>query len=619
MTFVAQPYEQFADDLLTALTGGMIREEHQFVGAEERYSLASPDAIPRTVKVVGQRNDAVTVFEGGIDYDYQPDDGVIVWKSDGGLPDNHAFFYVNYYVQETRRRLTDRNPGSVTATLAEAFAREFAVLHKQMEMIYRSAFVDSATGASLDHVAALLALERKDAKFAGGEALFKRSTPADGDITIPAGTLISTNEGQNFETSDKRTLRKGQLAIVAPIRAQAEGELGRVAAGLIKNINRPIFGIESVTNEGPTFFATEKETDEELRRRIKGTLERAGKSTSNALKFSLIEEIPGINEGNVQVTEDAEIPGKVEVKFGLGSAVAPDLVRRIEETIFYSRAAGVRVTHNLPTRTITARGKDTTRAEVIEHFNRRRESIELVHLDQVALAQMPEGILDLQIEILLRLTEPNLSVSQKENIEDEVRAAAVAYVESLPMGADLIYSKMLGRVVESEKVRDAFILIRPIGATNQVFKQNLATDGRKASVQLQQVFVGLMEESIFVSVLVQLEIRPSPSNGSEPQPADTGGPKVSQALQTAVTSAIKKILDTAGSSLTKTALRDAIKAAIENDGKSLQLTQNNPVVLNAEYEQSGQLLLDTDQVAVAENQIFELRKVDIKIPGALDG
>jgi len=619
MTFVAQPYEQFADDLLTALTGGMIREEHQFVGAEERYSLASPDAIPRTVKVVGQRNDAVTVFEGGIDYDYEPNEGVIVWKNDGGLPDDHAFFYVNYYVQETRRRLTDRNPGSVTATLAEAFAREFAVLHKQMEMIYRSAFVDSATGASLDHVAALLALERKDAKFAGGEALFKRSTPADGDITIPAGTLISTDDGQNFETSDKRTLRKGQLAIAAPIRAQAEGELGRVAAGLIKNINRPIFGIESVTNEGPTFFATEKETDEELRRRIKGTLERAGKSTSNALKFSLIEEIPGINEGNVQVTEDAEIPGKVEVKFGLGSAVAPDLVRRIEETIFYSRAAGVRVTHNLPTRTITARGEDTTRAEVIEHFNRRRESIELVHLDQAALAQMPEGILDLQIEILLRLTEPNLSVSQKENIEDEARAAAVAYVESLPMGADLIYSKMQGRVVESEKVRDAFILIRPKGANNQVFKQNLATDGRKANVQLQQVFVGLMEESIFVSVLVQLEIRPSPSNGSEPQPADTSGPKVSQALQSAVTSAIKKTLDTAGSSLMKAALRDAIKAAIENDGKSLQLTQNNPVVLNAEYEQSGRLLLDTDQVAVAENQVFELRKVDIKIPGALDG
>ena len=32
MTFVAQSFNVFADDLLTALTGGMSREEHQFVG-----------------------------------------------------------------------------------------------------------------------------------------------------------------------------------------------------------------------------------------------------------------------------------------------------------------------------------------------------------------------------------------------------------------------------------------------------------------------------------------------------------------------------------------------------------------------------------------------------------
>lgn len=156
------------------------------------------------------------LFEGGIDYDYRADEGVIVWKERGRLPDDHSFFYVNYYLHEGRRRLTDRNPGSVTTTLAEAFAREFAVLHKQMEMIYQSAFVDLASGTSLDHVAALLAVNRKDARFAGGEVLFKRSTPAEGDITIAAGTLVSTDQGQNFETTDKRTLRRGQLSVAVP-------------------------------------------------------------------------------------------------------------------------------------------------------------------------------------------------------------------------------------------------------------------------------------------------------------------------------------------------------------------------------------------------------------------
>ncbi len=295
MTFVAQPYEQFVDDLLTALTGGMIREEHRFVETEESYSLSSPGAIPFSVKVFGQRNETFLLFEGGIDYDYVADDSVIKWKTEGKNPDERSYFYVNYYFQEGRRQLTDRNPGSVTTTLAEAFSREFAVLHKQMDLIYRSAFVDLATGVSMDHVATLLGLTRKDAKYATGEVLFKRSTPAPGDITIPVGALVSTVHGQNFEPTVKRTLRRGQLSVVTPIRAQVEGPPGRVEAGAIVNINRPVFGIESITNEEATFFATEKETDEEFRRRIKGTLERAGKATRDAIKYSLIADISKIS------------------------------------------------------------------------------------------------------------------------------------------------------------------------------------------------------------------------------------------------------------------------------------------------------------------------------------
>jgi len=615
MTFVAQPYERFADDLLTALTGGMVREEHRFVGMVELYSLASPGAIAQTVKVFGQRNNAFALFEGGIDYEYKGDEGVIVWKENGRQPDDQSYFYVNYYVREGRRRLTDRNPGSVTTTLAEAFAREFAVLHKQMEMIYQSAFVDLAAGSSLDHVAALLALERKDAKFANGEVLFKRPTPADGDITVPAGTLVSTDQGQNFETTDKRTLRRGQLSVVVPIRAQVEGPAGRVEASAIKNINRPIFGVESVINEGATFFATEKESDEELRRRIKGTLERAGKSTLNAIKFSLIEEIPGINEGNVQVSESAEISGKVEVKFGLGGAVDADLVRRIEESIFNSRAAGIRVVHNLPTRSKpeAAQGATAgiTREEVVEHFNQRGEPQAAIHLPQDVLSKMAEGVLNLQIEVLLRLTEPNLSASQKENIEDDVRARVVDHIEALPMGADLIYNKLLGRIVEPEAVSDGILLIRtaPIAGApaGEAWKANLATDGRKAKVETSRLFVGLMGEAIFIDVKVTLEEKPQ----------QQGAATITPQIETAINDAIKGALTAAPDKLSQADLRATIGTAIANT--NLQFVTDNAVVINAEYEESGRLLNNADEVPIEEHQVLELRNVSIEVRGELDG
>lgn len=620
MSFVAQPYERFVDDLLTALTGGVTREEHQFVSSDQPYALASPGVIASSVKVFGHRNNGFVLFEGGIDYLYRADQEAIVWNQNGRLPDDHSYFYVNYYLQEGIRRLTDRNPGSVTATLGEAFAREFAVVHKQMEMIYESAFVDLATGSSLDHVAALLSLTRKDAKFAGGEVLLRRNSPAEGDIAIPAGTLVSTDQGQNFETTDKRTLRKGQLSVIASIRAQVEGPAGRVEAGAIKNINRPIFGIDSVSNEGATFFASEKETDEELRRRIKGTLERAGKSTLNSIKFSLIEEIPGINEGNVQVSESAGMPGRVEVKFGLGSTVEPDLVRRIEESIFSSRPAGVRVVHNLPTRSESGNATTTgsqngniTRESVVADFDQKEQPRLAVPLPAEVLAGMPDGIVNLQVEVLLRLSENNLSVPQKENIEDGVRTAVAGFIEAIPMGADLVYNKLLGRVVASDEVADAILLVGAAGGGNgsatTFYNSNIGTDGRKAKVDINNVYVGLMGETILIDVLVLVEEAP---NAQTPR-------QITPALTMAVENAVKSTLAGASEKLLKTDLRSQISSTITAQSPGLQLIAGNAVVINALYEESGRLLNNTDEVSVESHQMLKLGTLRMEVQGELDG
>jgi len=165
------------------------------------------------------------------------------------LPDDYSYFYVNYYVQEGRRRLTDRNPGSVITTLTEAFAREFAVLHKQMEMIYQSAFVDLATGTSLDHVAALLAINRKDAKF----GVAKRSLNAVRRRKATSrfrGTLVSTDQGRILKRPQTNSAQ-GAASMAAPIRAQVEGRRSRRSRDDQEH-QPPIFGIESVLNEAAT-------------------------------------------------------------------------------------------------------------------------------------------------------------------------------------------------------------------------------------------------------------------------------------------------------------------------------------------------------------------------------
>lgn len=616
MTFVAQPYEQFVDDLLTALTGGLVREEHQFVGIEEPYSLGSPEAIASSIKVFGQSNDKFVFFEMKNDFNYDSDKEIITWEIKGKIPDDHSFFYVNYYTQEGRRKLTDRNPGSVTTTLAEAFAREFAVLHKQMELIYRSAFVDLATGYSLDHVAALLDINRKDAKFASGEVIFKSSSPVQGDITIPAGTLVSTDQGLNFETTDKRTLRKGQLTIACPIRAHIEGPAGLITKGAIKYISRPIFGIESVANEAPTFFATAKETDEELRRRIKGTLERAGKATVDAIKYGLIEDLPEITENNIQVEEQTATPGSVEVRLALGTipdADLADLVKRIEESIFYSRAAGVRVTHNLTMKT-NSESAQQAGAKSSAFSGKAISNEEKGKLPSVRLSQgNPENgaILSLRAEVRLRLSK-NFSVKEREKIEDDVSILVEKFIKDLPMGTDLIYNKLLGLIAIPEEIADVSLCIG-MKSGSDLYKSNLAIEGRKSEIDIHDISVGLMEEAVLIDVTAKLESgeEKAKSGGIDPESLqkiiDSACPHVKEAIN-------RKLAEVSGK-LLKSDIKSEIQKTI---APQLQFIQGDAVAINAIYEETGRILNNTDEVALEGHQVLRLKNLVLTAPGVLD-
>lgn len=602
MTFVAEPYEQFADDIMTALTGGVVREQHRYTGPEAVYSLTTPNAIPASLKVVGVRAEQFRVFEMGIDYDYRGVEEAIAWRPDGAVPDDGSYFYVNYYPRDAQRRLTDRNPGSVVSVLSSAFGRTAAVVSKQIELVYRSGFLDLAEGASVDHIAALLGLERKDARFSNGEVLFKRSTPATADIAIPAGTLVSTQRGVTFETAEKRTLRRGQLAVAAPVRAQLQGAAGQVGKDEIVIVNRPIFGVDVVTNEAATVFAAGKESDDEFKRRVRNTLDRAGKSTLDAIKYTLVEDLPEVNEANIQVTESAEMRGLVEVKLGVDASAAPDLAQRVEAAILASRPAGVRVTHNIPASTVaaTAGGKGITRAQAVADFRAAGDPPGTIELPADVLAKMPDGALDLRIEVLIRLTQRNLTAGEKDQIEDEVRATVMRYVEVLPMGAPLIHTKLLGQIVAPDAIADAALLVgtRQDG-TWTGYSDNLSTKDRKARVEPYSVFVGLMDEQVWIDLRVCFD-----------------GERVAAGAEAAVREAAARHLAQAKDKLVLADLRADIAAAAKVLGA--QLAAGDAVVMGAEFEETGRLLAAATEVLIGEHEVLALRNLALDVKGMLD-
>ncbi len=609
MTFVAQPYERFVDDLLIALTGGTIREEHEFAGIDRAYALGAPGAIAESLRVFGERGGEFAIFEQGIDYRYDAAEAGIAWLLDGRPPDDRTAFSVSYFTDEGTARLTDRNPGSVTTTLAEAFARQYAVQHKQMRMIYESAFVDLATGSSLDHVAALLDVTRKDAKFASGEVLFKRTTPAPGDIAVAVGTVVSTADARAFETTAPRTLRRDQLSVVVPVRAQEPGPAGAVPPGAITLINRPIFGIEAVTNERATFFAAERESDEELRRRIRGRIHRAGRSTVEAIRTSLIDGVAELSEANVQVTERPEGPGVVDVRLGVGDGLDADFLRRVDDAILQARPAGVRVRHNLSVP--VAAQEPTTggggRAAVVAALSQVGAPEATAPLSGAGA----DTVLPLRIEVLLRLTEPNLTAAEREAIEERVRNAVVAHVDALPMGEPLVHAKLLARVVAPDEIADASMLIGPLtGAGAQpTYRVNVVAEGRKLTIAPAEVAVYLMDQRLDVDVLVRLEERAGASG------ADS---EVTLPLNEAVRAAIERAL--AGQrALSRERVRAAAAEAVAGVSRDLMLADGEAVVVNASYDETGRLLNDLADLALEEHEVAVLRTLRVERIGALDG
>ena len=84
MSYAAEPYVQFVDDLLTALTGGVIRDEFRFLPENEPYRLHAPGPpVPSTVRIFGQAAGAYRRFQSGKDYKLEPD-FTITWLDTRG-------------------------------------------------------------------------------------------------------------------------------------------------------------------------------------------------------------------------------------------------------------------------------------------------------------------------------------------------------------------------------------------------------------------------------------------------------------------------------------------------------------------------------------------------------
>jgi hypothetical protein len=340
-TLIDRPYLEIVDDILTAITGGVVNEPIVYDVKEDLYVLSQQASDVRTIN--GTLNQQQHTFQKGVDYLFSSGDNAVVWQQNGQGPDDETSFYVDYYIPNSLSPLTDINVGSVTRTIGEAIGREIAIVYQEINTAYLSGFIDTATGQSLDFVVSILNVVRKTKDYAIGLVTFFRDTAAsDGNVTIPEGTLLSTDKGEaHFVTTELRTLQRGQQRIDVPIRADdsSKGSVGVVAAGAITTLQQAITGVSKITNFDATVLGANNESDDDLRTRAKAVLQGLDKATLAALARVVFEERASLTEvwdpnGSPGKSSD---PGTVVL---LVQATAEEF-QNVQSSVNETRAAGV--------------------------------------------------------------------------------------------------------------------------------------------------------------------------------------------------------------------------------------------------------------------------------------
>lgn len=254
--------------------------------------------------------------------------------------------------------LTDTAPGSVTRTLVEATAREFAEVYARMNAVYEAGFLDTATGASLDQLVALIGLTRLSGETDIVEIRLSRDTRVSARVIIPAGAVVTIDRQAGGRVSyavlDEDELRAGEASLVVTLRAlpnpeSPDADLALTPDDVALNsatLVQPIAGIAGLSLEGPSLRLGTNETDDALRKRARMAIAAAGGGTEKALEQALmeVEGVEGVRLRDAGDPVDGGVvlsPGEIEVILDGKPQILEQNRAQIEQAIARAKGPGI--------------------------------------------------------------------------------------------------------------------------------------------------------------------------------------------------------------------------------------------------------------------------------------
>lgn len=188
------------------------------------------------------------------------------------------------YIKSLYPSLFTGEGGIVNDVVISAPSQQFGNLYDSLSITQNDQAVNLASDTGLNKLASNYSLTQKSAVSSQGVETFFSNTPITNDITIPAGTLISTlstsaSPGTFFVTIQTATMYASlsstyfnpvtnKYEILVPVQASNPGSSGNVSSNTIIALISPISGINGCYNPYDMSGGMDSESPDALRNRI---------------------------------------------------------------------------------------------------------------------------------------------------------------------------------------------------------------------------------------------------------------------------------------------------------------------------------------------------------------
>jgi uncharacterized phage protein gp47/JayE len=216
-------------------------------------------------------------------------------------------------------KLTDFRVGSKIRSIYEAVGTE---IEKLYDKVYRA--VKQATE---DNMYSIMDFDKLPAVNASGKVTFGRSTAADTNYLIAAGTIITTRATSvaaplKFSTTEDGLLASGTASVDIPVVCLEAGEVGNQDANTITEFTTKPAGVETVTNATGFSNGRNEETKEEQKIRFQKFVQSRMRGTLESCEYGAITV--ELKDTNGNVTEQVK-----------QSTASEDLINRKGEVDVY--------------------------------------------------------------------------------------------------------------------------------------------------------------------------------------------------------------------------------------------------------------------------------------------